>query len=84
MPWNRQRNPELRACRMGHMIDRLGVDRVKVAKADGGMVIATAMQNCQDCKTVDECMAWLADAATSEPAENFCPNAETFARYTKG
>ena len=84
MSWNRPRNTEQRACRMGRMIDRLEVDRGRVARAEGGMVIATAMQNCQDCQTVPECLAWLEQPASSSPATDFCPNAATFAGYKKG
>lgn len=59
------------------VIDRLGLDRLALARLENGSALAEVMRNCIDCSSVDQCRAWLAADANAVPPPN-CPNRHLF------
>jgi len=56
------------------MIQRLNVERGKLAQLQGGDAYAEARARCPLCGTSDRCLRWLDDAAQSGTRPEFCPN----------
>lgn len=62
---------------MGRMMDRLGVDREKIALSSSGHDLANAARRCMSCGADDECKHYL-DHPDAKGTPHFCPNAELF------
>jgi hypothetical protein len=74
-----RRTRELRSQLFGEMLQRFGLtQRCDYASPDGAM-LQIAAARCMHCRTVEQCKLWMAQTTGTEGAEEFCPNAATFA-----
>jgi hypothetical protein len=62
---------------MDEMMERCGVDVLKVIHSDRGQSFAEARAKCRLCQSVMTCRAWLLTANCEAPPE-FCPNSSLF------
>lgn len=73
------RQIERQARRMGEMIDRLKVDRLKFACSKEGAVYFQARTVCLGCSVTRQCLDWLDLAPADALPPTFCPNYPLFA-----
>lgn len=74
-----RRSRELRSRLFGQMLERFGITRRNdFALTDGG-ALYTAAARCIHCSAVDRCKNWMETTSGTEGADEFCPNASTFA-----
>lgn len=66
------------AWRMGSMMQRLNIDPFKVARANGGQGLRHGRTLCANCRTIDQCDAYLADKDSKADPAKFCPNHAMF------
>ena len=72
------RQVERQARRMGEVIDRLNVDKSKLACLDEGRGYVRARTTCLDCSNTAQCLAWLDADKTADGPPAFCPNFALF------
>ncbi len=65
---------------MQRMLERLDVDAGSLARAAWGQTFRNAVGNCRGCDKAEVCARWL-DGSTEGCAQDFCPNADTFAAH---
>jgi hypothetical protein len=67
---------------MDRMMERLGVERIKAARDEGGTAWYEARTKCIGCCSERQCGDWLARDATASTSEPpiFCHNADFFTR----
>ena len=75
--WPLSSRVELQARLLGEMMERLGVDPGKAARAGRGAAFATASRRCLFCSRSETCRHWLDEPGNREPP-SFCPNASFF------
>jgi hypothetical protein len=78
--WGRmRRTKELRSQLFGAMMRRFGVtERLDYGDVEGTK-LHTAAARCTHCGEVARCKAWMEQTTGTEGADEFCPNAATFA-----
>lgn len=78
MEWPLCRLVERRANRMTIVMDRLGVDTLKIVRRDQGRAYAEARTTCLHCRNAHQCLEWLDTNPPSPERPVFCPNLELF------
>jgi Family of unknown function (DUF6455) len=73
--WSRFQQILRRHALMDYMMDKCGVDPVKVVRA--GDAFADARAKCANCPHDDGCHNWIVQGGGVEPPD-FCANAELF------
>lgn len=76
---------DLQAQNLGSMMERCGVDPVRLAQDRLGLTMAAVARSCIVCRCHDLCHDWLESASgrdNTPPA--FCPNAERFRGVVPG
>jgi hypothetical protein len=63
---------------MHEMMQRLGVDPVKLARLRGGDAYAVARSLCLSCGTSEKCLRWIDGPAHADKRPEFCPNLTLF------
>jgi hypothetical protein len=74
--WPMARTVERQASRMAEMMDKLGVDPMKLVRLRGGEAFAEARTNCLKCSHVHECLSWLDANSVERP--RFCVDLPLF------
>jgi hypothetical protein len=78
MSWPMFHRVERRAVRMHEMMQRLDVDRGKLARLRRGDAYAEARGRCLACSASEKCLRWLEAPARGERGPEFCPNLALF------
>lgn len=61
------------------VIDRLGLDRLALARLNQGTALAEIMRNCIDCSSIDRCRSWLeVETDADDLPPQTCPNRHLF------
>ena len=84
MNWPMSRMVEGQARRMVDMMDRLGVDPVKLVRERGGQAYAEACTKCLECSRAQECLDWLDRNLANSEQPLFCSNLPLFEKCRKG
>lgn len=75
---------ERRARRLNDMIEKLGIDRSRLARACAGEALSLANRNCLKCSNPSACIDWV-DAIAAGPLipPHFCPNVDLLRSYSQ-
>jgi hypothetical protein len=83
MDWPMFRTVERQAIRMAKMMEKLGVDPLKLVRLRRGEAYSEARTKCLHCANVQECLPWLDADPPSTKAPSFCANVEVFEQCKK-
>jgi hypothetical protein len=83
MDWPMFRTVERQAIRMVKMMERLGVDPVKLVRLRRGEAYSEASTKCLHCANAHECLHWLDADPPSTESPRFCANVEVFEQCKK-
>ena len=78
MDWPMFRTVERQAIRMVQMMERLGVDPVKLMRLRRGEAYSEACAKCLHCANAQECLHWIDADPPSKESPRFCANVEVF------
>ena len=78
MDWPMARRVERLAVRMHEVMERLGVDPLKLIRRDGGDSYDRARRTCLTCGTSDKCLRWIDGTGRADRPPAFCPNLPLF------
>jgi hypothetical protein len=84
MDWPMSRTVERQARRMVDVMERLGVDPLKLARERGGEAYAEGRARCLQCTRAQECLAWLDGNSPEGGQPAFCSNLPLFESCKRG